>query len=224
MSVYKAINAVQKDLASSGIGKNQVNTFDKYKFRGIDDVYNALAPLLAKHGLLIMPRIISRDVVERESQKGGALFYVTVDAEFDFIAAEDGSKHTVKVFGEAMDRGDKGTNKAMSAAYKYAMFEAFCIPTEAQDADAESHQVVAKKKAEGQPTSGVWEAYEDKERILEIASIVREFHEAADMDGLMDYLDRQALETDCKAALWTQLDSKVRSAIKKATADRKVAA
>lgn len=141
MKVYQAINAVQKDLASSGIGKNQVNTFDKYKFRGIDDVYNALAPLLAKHGLLIMPRIISRDVVERESQKGGALFYVTVDAEFDFIAAEDGSKHTVKVFGEAMDRGDKGTNKAMSAAYKYAMFEAFCIPTEAQDADAESHEV-----------------------------------------------------------------------------------
>lgn len=80
------------------------------------------------------------------------------------------------------------------------------------------------KKKEGQPTSGVWEAYEDKERILEIASIVREFHEAADMDGLMDYLDRQSLETDCKAALWTQLDSKVRSAIKKATADRKVAA
>lgn len=144
MKVYQAINAVQKDLAASGIGKNQVNTFDKYKFRGIDDVYNALAPLLAKHGLLIMPRIISRDVVERESQKGGALFYVTVDAEFDFIAAEDGSKHTVKVFGEAMDRGDKGTNKAMSAAYKYAMFEAFCIPTEAQDADSESHEVVAR--------------------------------------------------------------------------------
>lgn len=89
---------------------------------------------------------------------------------------------------------------------------------------AEEQADTGKKKPEGQPTSGVWEAYEDKERILEIAAIVREFHDAADIDGLMDYLDRQGLETDCKAALWTQLDSKIRSAIKKATAERKLAA
>ena len=42
-----------------------------------------------------------------------------------------------------MDSGDKATNKAMSIAYKYAAFQAFCIPTEetAIDADAETHQV-----------------------------------------------------------------------------------
>jgi len=42
-----------------------------------------------------------------------------------------------------MDSGDKATNKAMSIAYKYAAFQAFCIPTEetAIDADAEVHQV-----------------------------------------------------------------------------------
>lgn len=144
MKVYQAINAVQSELSKSGIAKDRENSFDKYKFRGIDDVYNALAPLLAKHQLCVLPRVLSREVVERESQKGGALFYVTVEAEFDFVSAEDGSKHTVKTFGEAMDRGDKATNKAMSAAYKYAAFQAFAIPTEGDnDADAESHQVVA---------------------------------------------------------------------------------
>jgi hypothetical protein len=68
---------------------------------------------------------------------------VTLTVEYDFVSAKDGSKHTVIAFGEAMDRGDKATPKAMAAAFKYAAFQAFCIPTESQeDADAQSHQIV----------------------------------------------------------------------------------
>lgn len=117
-------------------------------FRGIDDVYNALAPALVKHGLIIMPRMIDRHVTERVTKNGGVLFYVVVKAEFDFISAEDGSKHTVVTFGEAMDSGDKATNKAMSIAYKYAAFQAFCIPTEetAADPDYDIHRVQAQQK------------------------------------------------------------------------------
>jgi hypothetical protein len=144
MKVYAAINAVQADLAKEGITKNRKNQQQGYNFRGIDDVYNALSPLLAKHGLCILPRILTRDVQERATQKGGVLFYVTVEAEFDFVCAEDGSSHVVRTFGEAMDSADKATNKAMSAAYKYAAFQAFAIPTEGDhDADAQTPQVVA---------------------------------------------------------------------------------
>ena len=145
LGVYQAISAVQMAMARDGIEKTQENKFDHYKFRGIDDVYNALAPALAEHRLCILPRIISRTCEERTSQKGGPLFYVTVNAEFDFVAASDGSKHTVKIFGEAMDRSDKATNKAMSAAYKYACFQTFCIPTEGDnDADLTSYEVDQK--------------------------------------------------------------------------------
>jgi len=146
MSVYKAINAVQAELAKSGITKDRTNTQGSgYKFRGIDDVYNTIAPMLSKHGLCILPRVLSRQCEERQSKSGGALFYVTVEVEFDFVAAEDGSKHTVKTFGEAMDSGDKATNKAMSAAYKYAAFQAFSIPTEGDnDADGHTHDVQAR--------------------------------------------------------------------------------
>lgn len=145
MNVYQAIAAVSKELAAQGIRKDSRNQAQGFNFRGIDAVYNALAPLLAKHGLCILPRCISRSVTERVNGKGNALFYVTVHAEFDFVSAEDGSKHTVSTYGEAMDSGDKATNKAMSAAYKYAAFQAFCIPTEetATDADAENHDVRA---------------------------------------------------------------------------------
>ena len=146
MKVYKAINAVQSELSSVGITKDRRNMQGSgYNFRGIDDVYNAIAPLLAKHSLCILPRVLTRECVERASKSGGALFYVTVEVEFDFVSAEDGSKHTVKTFGEAMDSGDKATNKAMSAAYKYAAFQAFSIPTEADnDADAHTHSVASK--------------------------------------------------------------------------------
>lgn len=137
-AVYKAINAVQIALAKSGIAKDR--TAQTYKFRGIDDVYNAISPLLGEHGLCILPRMIRRECQERQTAKGSAIFYVIVEAEFDFVSAEDGSVHIVRTFGEAMDMSDKATNKAMSAAYKYAAMQAFAIPTEG-DNDTENQTI-----------------------------------------------------------------------------------
>jgi hypothetical protein len=130
MNVYNLIAKVSADLCQHGISKDRKNAQQSYNFRGIDDVYNALAPIISKHGLVILPRVMRREVSERMGKSGSSLFYVVVEAEFDFVSSHDGTKHTVKTFGEAMDSGDKATNKAMSAAYKYAAFQAFCIPTE----------------------------------------------------------------------------------------------
>lgn len=139
MKVYQAINAVQAELAKIGITKSRTNSQGAgYKFRGIDDIFNTISPLLAEHKLCILPRVMARECIERVSKSGGALFYITVEVEFDFVSAEDGTKHTIKTFGEAMDSGDKATNKAMSAAYKYAALQAFAIPTEG-DNDSENH-------------------------------------------------------------------------------------
>jgi hypothetical protein len=136
-NVYQCIAAVSGEIAKTGIAKDRKNAQQGYSFRGIDEVFNALAPLLAKHHLVILPRILSRECVERTSKSGSAQFFVIVEAEFDYVSAADGSKHTVRTFGEAQDSADKATNKAMSAAYKYAAFQTFCIPTEGDnDADA----------------------------------------------------------------------------------------
>ena len=135
--VYFAINAVQRDICASGIAKDQKNNEQKYNFRGIDAVYNAISPIIAKNGLCVLPRIVSRTAVERQTKSGSIWQYVTVEAEFDFVAVEDGSTHTVRTYGEGADSGDKATNKAMSAAMKYAMLQAFQIPTEG-DNDADS--------------------------------------------------------------------------------------
>ena len=138
--VYEAISAVTSNLAKDGISKDRKNEAQGYKFRGIDDVYNALAPFLAAAKLCILPNVQERVVVERVNAKGTVLLYVTVKVDFAFVSAEDGSDHHVVTYGEAMDSGDKATNKAMSAAYKYAAMQAFCIPTEGDnDADSTTH-------------------------------------------------------------------------------------
>jgi hypothetical protein len=134
--VYKSICAVQLALSKDGIAKTRQG--QSYKFRGIDDIYNAIAPLLAANNLCILPRMTERNHEERAAKSGGALYFVTVKAEFDLVCAIDGSMHTVATYGEAMDSSDKATNKAMSAAYKYAAFQAFAIPTEG-DNDTENN-------------------------------------------------------------------------------------
>ena len=147
MKVYQAIKNVSAVMSQDGITKARKNSAQGYNFRGIDDVLNALSSALVEAGLLILPRVISREVTERATAKGGAMFYVVVEVEFDLVSAEDGSKHTVKTYGEAMDSADKATNKAMSAAYKYLALLTFCIPTEASadtDADYSTPAVVAK--------------------------------------------------------------------------------
>ena len=143
--VYAAISTVMAAVGKSGISKDRKNELQGYKFRGIDDVYNALSGLLAGASLCMLPRVKSRTVTERVTSKGSTLFYVVLEVEFDLVCALDASKHVIAVVGEAMDSGDKATNKAMSAAYKYACMQVFCIPTEGDnDADAQTHEVAAK--------------------------------------------------------------------------------
>lgn len=153
--VYTAIAAVQLAMSKEGIAKGRKNQQQGYAFRGIDDVYAALAPHLAANGLVIIPRVTARETVERQTKAGGALFYTSLTVEFDFVAVADGSKHTACTIGEAMDSGDKSSNKAMSAAYKYACFLAFAIPTEGEnDADELTHPTIEPKKPESYKPSG----------------------------------------------------------------------
>lgn len=142
--VLSAIDAVMAEIGSEGISKGRKNQQQNYAFRGIDDVYNALAPILAKHHLIIIPCVQSRELLERSTKGGGALFYVTVQVKWTLASSEDGSSVEAVTYGEAMDTADKATNKAMSAAYKYMAMMTFCIPTEGDnDADSTTHQVAS---------------------------------------------------------------------------------
>lgn len=167
--VYEAIIAVMAAMAKEGIAKSGRNQQQGYAFRGIDAVYAALAGKLSEHKLCVLPRVVGREQVERATKSGGALFYTTLTVEYDLVSSEDGSKHTICTAGEAMDSADKSSNKAMSAAYKYAMIQAFCIPVEGEeDADATTPEPVEPRQGNQKPPA----PQDDQPKKAEISKLV----------------------------------------------------
>lgn len=134
--IYSAILGIMEDVGA--IGKNEKNDQQKFMYRGIDAVMNALQPAMIKNGVFVAPTIIEQRREERKTSKGNNLIYSIVTVKYTFYA-KDGSSVDVVVIGEGMDSGDKATNKAMSVAFKYACFQLFCIPTEEmKDPDADT--------------------------------------------------------------------------------------
>lgn len=127
MNIYESITKIMEEVPA--IKKDKKNTQQNFKFRGIDDVMNALQPLLAKYKVFIVPEILEQKREERKSSKGGTLIYSICTIKYKFYA-EDGTSIEATTIGEGMDSGDKATNKAMAIAMKYALFQVFCIPTE----------------------------------------------------------------------------------------------
>lgn len=147
-AVFAAISAVQKALAAKGIGKDRRNTTQNFQFRGIDDVYNAVAPIMPAHGLVVIPEVQELTSEARATKSGGELEHVRVRMAFKFIAVADGSAIEAVTYGQAMDSADKATNKAMSAAMKYAFLMTFTIPTEGDnDADASTPEPAQRNTA-----------------------------------------------------------------------------
>lgn len=135
-NIFETINAVMEEIGA--VGKNSRNEKQKYMYRGVDDVMNALNPAFIKHKLFMVPEVVSQKREERQTANEKNLIYSVLSVKYTFYA-EDGSSIYTIVPGEGMDSGDKASNKAMSAAFKYACFQTFCIPTEEmQDPDAET--------------------------------------------------------------------------------------
>ena len=144
-NIYASIASIMGKIGA--IGKDKFNPNQKYKYRGVDDVMNALAPLLAEERIIIVPEVLEHSREERLSSNDRLLIYSICKIRYTFYAA-DGTHVEAVVIGEGMDSGDKASNKAMAVAFKYACFQVFCIPTEEMtkadaapvDPDGESYE------------------------------------------------------------------------------------
>lgn len=145
MNIYEALANVMKDCTA--VGKDSKNPQQGYKYRGIDAVMNAVNPALTKNRVFVAPEVLEATREERTSTgKGTLLIYSIAKVRYTFYA-EDGTSVTAVVIGEGMDSGDKSMNKAMSAAFKYALFQVLCIPTEEMiDSETDSPEPQAKKQ------------------------------------------------------------------------------
>lgn len=144
--IFSTINSVMSELGA--ITKNKRNQQQGFSYRGVDDVMNALNPLMVKNKLFCVPKVLRNEREERQTSRGSNLLYSIVTMEYT-LYAEDGSSVSAVVIGEGMDSGDKATNKAMAIAYKYAMFQIFSIPTEetAPDTDRDTPEETVPKQS-----------------------------------------------------------------------------
>ena len=174
-TIYERISAGQADIAKAGIAKGSINKEQRYKYRGIDEVYNALSPILAQHGIVMTPKHFGAEVTERKSRSGGVLNYVRLAAKIRFCCGPlPDDRVTVHVYGEAMDSGDKASAKAMSMAIKNALLQVFLIPTEGDnDADASSPESAPAENKEY-----------SQEELLEIHNTLEAINAASDIDEL----------------------------------------
>lgn len=152
MNIYSAISNIMAEIGP--IAKEKTNTQQGFKYRGVDDVMNALQQYLIKNKVFIVPETLEHMREDRLSSKGNALIYSICKIKYTFYA-EDGSNVIAVVVGEGMDSGDKATNKAMAVAFKYACFQVFCIPTEEmKDPDSETHELKPQNAPQGNKPVG----------------------------------------------------------------------
>ena len=149
-SVHQRLVAILAELPA--IGKTTLNPQQKFMYRSHDDVLNALNPLLAKHGVYVVPDVIDRVTAQRETARGSVMYEVNLHVRYTFLGVE-GDWVTASAWGEGTDMGDKATNKAMTMAFKAVLGQVFAVSTEETvDADGGTpEETVRRDKREFDP-------------------------------------------------------------------------
>jgi hypothetical protein len=139
--IHAAIVSVMRDVGA--IAKECRNDQQGFNFRSIEQVYNRVQPLFAKHGIYSTTRVIKHQREERESHRGAKLTYSILEIEFTYYA-QDGSCVSNVTIGEGMDSGDKASNKAMAVADKYSICQLLKIPYQLDDPDRDDPMQAAQ--------------------------------------------------------------------------------
>ena len=152
--VYAAMGKVMEQLKV--LGKTERNVSQGYDYRGIDSLLNKAHGILSKARLVVLPHVHSEPLIELGpvSKKGTQYFRSLVKMSFEFLSTEDGSSVVTGPFiGEGIDAGDKATNCAQTAAYKWCFFQTFCISVAGGLADSEKDNEIdedVSREAEGE--------------------------------------------------------------------------
>lgn len=143
-NVQQAWAAVMADV--QGLGKHQrTDSGSRFSFRGVDDVMNAVGPVLRKHGVAVVPTSVQHVPESYATKSGTAMRNATVLVSYA-IHGPAGDSMAGAAAGEAADAGDKATPKAMSVAFRTFLLQALCLPTDERDPDMEQHERAAEQQ------------------------------------------------------------------------------
>jgi hypothetical protein len=156
------------------VGKTNSNKAQGYNFRGVDNVITAVNPVLSGLGISVVREIVKiQREANGETRSGNPVWWTLMHCRFR-LYAPDGSYVSTDAFGEGMDAGgDKSANKAMSAAYKYALCHVLLIPTEDRSDPewdrAESREDVVERRSLAKAKTELAQAFSKMRRDAGIA-------------------------------------------------------
>lgn len=161
-TVYQAVNAVMADI--SAVRKDSLNRSGNFNFRGIDAVMNACGPAFRRHGVMAVPEVVEYIPGTVTTRSGAVMTTVKLKMRVRFYGPTGDHFDTV-VWGESFDAGDKATAKAHSVAYRTALLQTLCLPTDEIDPDAETYEKGESQYPPSQPGS---ESEGLRQRLLEL--------------------------------------------------------
>ena len=124
-----------------------------YGFIKDTQISGALRPRMAKEGLMVIPEVLDEHWIETKTSKGGISYVTKMKIRFTVIDGDSGDSVTGVGVGYGDDAGDKGANKAFTAAMKYWLMKLFQIGGEDNEDDSRADER-ASARADG-PTTEV---------------------------------------------------------------------
>lgn len=128
----------RRGLSGGGEGGGTIG----YAYRGIDQIAGAAGPLFGRYGVVIVPAVDSLVVEDYGTRgKSDVRWSITRVQVRWTIYGPGGPDDYVQAttHGEGLDNSDKGTNKAMTTAFKNLLLRILCIGDPADDTDNAQH-------------------------------------------------------------------------------------
>lgn len=125
--------------AVQSIAKRDRNEAQRFVFRGIDAVMNAVGPALREHHVTVVPVSVDRQMRDTQTTSGKATRECLVMVTYR-VTGPAGDYFDGVAPGEALDSSDKSCSKAMSVAYRTFLLQALTVPTDEPDPDLSTHE------------------------------------------------------------------------------------
>lgn len=149
MTIYERITAIAIE---AGALAPEAKGGVPFAFRGIDGTVAHLAPLLNKYGVFLAPRVVDKNVSEREvyqinrstgeaTPSGRIVKTTDLTCEWD-VYGPDGLGFTFSTAGLADDFADRSTAQASSVAYRIALLQLFHLPTHSREPEETGQEVL----------------------------------------------------------------------------------
>ena len=197
MSITAALNAVMQEVGAVGkdgqVRPAQGRQGPSFNFRGIDHVVNAVSPALRKHGVVVHPTVLDYKYEQATTSGGKPTGHVIVTVSYTFTHTS-GESLTATVIGESMDSGDKAAPKAMSVAFRTALLQVLCLPTDEKDPDEHIYERAPVKARQEAPVAatepavvGEWaQMLADATTTAEVQAIADQMRAAGAPDNLLE--------------------------------------